>query len=148
MDIRLRPVRRSDLDAFYGHQCDVAAAAMAGFMPRSRVNFDVHWDHILAGEQFVVATVEVDGGVGGYVSTFPREGQREIAFWLDRAVWGRGIGRAAVAAFLTRHPERPLVATVLETNAASRAVLHRCGFHIVGRETDPDGVEEVVLRLD
>ncbi|MEH3040125.1 MAG: GNAT family N-acetyltransferase [Sphingomonas paucimobilis] len=148
MDIRLRPVRPDDLDAFYDHQCDVDAAAMAGFTPRSRADFDAHWGHILAGPAFVVATIEVDERVAGYVSTFPRDGRREIAFWLDRAVWNRGVGRAAVTAFLVQHPERPLLATVLDTNTASRTVLQRCGFRVVGRETDPDGVAEVVLRLD
>lgn len=148
MDLRLRPVRRSDLTAFYDHQCDVEAAAMAGFTPRSRAAFDAHWDQILVGPQFVVETIEVDDRVAGYVSTFPRDDRREIAFWLDRSVWHRGIGRAAVTAFLVQHPKRPLFATVVETNTASRTVLQRCGFHIIGRDTDPDGVAEVVLRRD
>ena len=121
---------------------------MAGFTPRSRTDFDAHWDRILAGPQFTVDTVEVDGLVAGYVSTFPSGSRREMAFWLDRAVWNRGVGRAAVAAFLKQHPDRPLFATVVETNAGSLAVLRHCGFQTMGRDIDADGVAEALLRLD
>lgn len=148
MPIRLRPVRPADLPLFFAHQCDAGAAAMAGFTPRSRIDFDAHWQRILDRPDCVVATVKVDGVPVGYVSTFMRDDRREIAFWFDRAVWNRGVGRAAVQAFLTEQRARPLFATVVATNAGSLAVLRACDFRIIGQETDPDGVAEVLLRLD
>jgi len=148
MDIRLRPTRGSDLPLFYDHQCDAGAAAMAGFTPRPRPAFDAHWDRILARPDCTVATVEVDGGPVGYVATFPRDDRREIAFWLDRSVWNRGVGRQAVSTFVARHRERPLFATVIPTNTASLALLRRCGFRLIGQETGPDAEPERLLRLD
>ncbi|WP_082458555.1 GNAT family N-acetyltransferase [Sphingomonas sp. Leaf10] len=144
MPVRLRPVRSEDLPVFFAHQCDPVAAAMAGFTPRDRVNFDAHWHRILADTDCIVATIEADDAPLGYVSTFLQDRRREIAFWIDRAAWNRGIARAAVSAFLAQHPERPVFATVLATNAGSRAVLHASGFRAIG-PVEPD---ELLLRLD
>ena len=147
MTVTLRPVRPGDLPIFFAHQCDVDAAAMAGFTPRARDAFDAHWGRILGGPAFVVRTVEVEGAVAGYVSAFPHQGRVEIAYWLGRDYWHRGIGQATVAAFLADHRERPLFASVIDTNAASQAILERCGFVVVGEETGDDGVCERTLRL-
>lgn len=148
MSVSLRPVRRGDLPLFFLHQCDAGAAAMAGFTPRPRAAFDTHWDGILTRPDCTVATVEVDDRPVGYVATFPRDGGREIAFWLDRSVWNRGVGRQAVATFVGQHAERPLFATVIPTNTASLALLRGCGFRVIGREGGPDAEPELLLRLD
>ncbi|WP_164516124.1 GNAT family N-acetyltransferase [Sphingomonas sp. 2R-10] len=144
----LRPARPDDLPVFFAHQCDAEAAAMAGFVPRARAAFDAHWGRIIAGPAFVVRTVVVDGAVAGYVSAFPNDGRSEIAYWLGRDFWHRGIGQAAVAAFLADHAARPLFASVIDTNAASQAILERCGFTVVGEESGDDGVCERTLRLE
>lgn len=147
MKVTLRPVRADDLPVFFVHQCDPDAAAMAGFTPRARDAFDAHWSRILGGPAFVVRTVEIEGAVAGYVSTFPTEGRTEIAYWLGREYWHRGIGRTAVAMFLAEQRERPLFASVIDTNGASQAILERCGFAVVGEEIGDDGICERTLRL-
>jgi RimJ/RimL family protein N-acetyltransferase len=86
----------------------------------------------------------VDGEVVGWIGCFG-ESQREVGYWYDRAVWGRGIATAALAAFLDDVTERPLFAHVAVTNVGSAKVLERCGFVEVERETTD--VEEIVYRL-
>ncbi|MGN5375238.1 GNAT family N-acetyltransferase [Sphingomonas hankookensis] len=148
MTVTLRSVRPDDLPVFFVHQSDPEAAAMAGFTPRARDAFDAHWSRIIAGPAFVVRTVEVAGAVAGYVSAFPREGRTEIAYWLGRDYWHRGIGRTAVAMFLVQQRERPLFASVIDTNGASQTILEHCGFTVVREEAGDDGVRERTLRLD
>lgn len=148
MPVCLRTVRPSDLPVFFEHQCDAEAADMVGFVPRIRPAFDDHWRKILATPDCIVRTIEADGEVAGYVSAFPRDGRSEIAYWLGRDHWGKGIGQDAVAAFLTLHRERPIFASVAIGNVASLAILRKCGFLFVAEETGPDGLREHMLRLD
>jgi RimJ/RimL family protein N-acetyltransferase len=148
MKIDLRAVRHSDLTAFFEHQRDAKAAVMAGFTPRSRAAFDDHWRRIIADPQTVVMTVEVDDAVAGYVSAFPQADRQEIAYWFGRAYWNRGIVQAAVAQFLILHRRRPIFGTIVRSNAASGAILRKCGFIPFGQDTAPDGEPEEVFRLD
>ncbi len=86
----------------------------------------------------------VDDEVVGWIGCFGDE-RREVGYWYDRAVWGRGIATAALAAFLDDVTERPLFAHVAVTNAGSARVLERGGFIEVDRETT--AIEEIVYRL-
>ncbi|MET1756112.1 GNAT family N-acetyltransferase [Novosphingobium sp. RD2P27] len=147
MQIRLRAVRLPDLPVFFEHQCDAEAADMAGFVPRARSAFDEHWCKIMSGPMFIVRTIEADGKVAGYVSAFPRDDRSEIAYWLGREYWGKGIGKAAVEAFLKLHLERPLFGAVSIKNLGSLAILRRCGFEFYAEETGADGFQEHILRL-
>lgn len=148
MQVRLRTVRPDDLPIFFEHQCDPAAAAMAGFTPRSRPAFDDHWRRIISEPMSIVSTVEADGDVAGYVSLFTRDARREIAYWLGREHWRRGIGRQAVSSFLALNPDRPVFGSVVTGNAASLAILRRNGFVRYTDEIGRDGVREQTLRLD
>jgi RimJ/RimL family protein N-acetyltransferase len=147
MQIRLRAVRLPDLKVFFEHQCDAEAADMAGVVPRVRSAFDEHWRKIIAAPMFIVRTIEADGKVAGYVSAFPRDDRSEIAYWLGREYWGKGIGKAAVEAFLKLHLERPLFGTVGIKNLGSLAILRRSGFEFYAEDTGPDGFREHILRL-
>jgi RimJ/RimL family protein N-acetyltransferase len=88
------------------------------------------------------------------VLSFPRDGVREVGYWLGRGFWGRGIATAALGEFLWIDTSRPLHGVVAEHNAVSRRVLEHHGFVLVGRqEPDPDLPPEIavpllVLRLD
>ena len=128
MNIRLREVEPGDLPLFFAHQQDAEAAAMAAFASRERAAFDQHWAKILADEANLNRTVLVDGHVAGNISSFTRDGLREVGYWIDRAHWGRGVASAALSAFLRLELTRPLYAGVAKHNAASLRVLEKCGF--------------------
>ena len=147
MQLRLREVRPPDLPIFFKHQCDAEAAEMAGYVLRARSAFDEHWRKIITGPMFIVRSIEADGKVAGYVSAFPRDDRSEIAYWLGREYWAKGIGKAAVKAFLKLHLERPLFGTVVSKNLGSLAILRGCGFEFHAEETGSDGFKEHILRL-
>jgi RimJ/RimL family protein N-acetyltransferase len=141
--VELREVEDADVAAFYRHQADPVASRLAGVPSRSREDHDAHWARIRADLAVVVRAVLVDGAVAGQVLSFPRDGVRELGYWLDRSQWGRGVAGTAVAAFLPLVPERPLYAVVTDPNVASRRVLERLGFTIVGVK----GPDALLLRL-
>lgn len=149
--VRLRTVAVSDLDAFFEHQCDPVALRVGRLTSRERLAFETHWVKILADPSTIVRTVECGGVVVGYVSSFVREGKREIAYWYGREHWGKGIATAALRAFLAEVHDRPLFARVVIDHAASRRVLEKVGFcveaHEVTVERSGDKTEELLLRL-
>jgi RimJ/RimL family protein N-acetyltransferase len=90
--------------------------------------------------------------VAGNIVCFPREGKREVGYWLGQAYWGRGIATAALAALLREVTERPLYARVARTNVGSIRVLEKCGFTTIGSETHADEatgeeIDEALLEL-
>ena len=69
-----------------------------------------------------------------------------------RRRWGRGHATAALAALLRELPQRPVHARAAKDNAASLAVLRKCGFVVVGEDSGyANGrgaeVEEWLLEL-
>ncbi|MBV9110387.1 MAG: GNAT family N-acetyltransferase [Gemmatimonadetes bacterium] len=150
--IRLRPVAASDLDTFFEHQCDPIALRVGMLTSRGRPEFDDHWARILADPLGIIRAVESEGAVAGYVSSFVRDGLREVAYWYGREHWGKGIATAALRELLAEVHERPLFARVIVDHAASRRVLEKVGFLIQAREStvesSGDEVEEFLLRLD
>jgi RimJ/RimL family protein N-acetyltransferase len=154
MDVRLREVRDADVAVFYEYQADPVASVLAAVPSRDRAAHAAHWARIRADPQVVIRAVVVDGAVAGQVLSFPRDGVRELGYWLGREFWGRGVAGTAVAAFLPVVTERPLYAVVAEHNAASRRLLERLGFVAVGRREPVPGpgggapVVPLVLRLD
>jgi RimJ/RimL family protein N-acetyltransferase len=150
--IRLRPVAASDLDTFFEHQRDPVALRVGTLTSRDRAAFDAHWARILADPLGILRTVESGGAVVGYVTSFVREGMREVAYWYGREHWGNGIATAALRELLAEVQERPLFARVTVNHAASRRVLEKAGFFIEAREStveaSGDEIEEFLLRLD
>jgi RimJ/RimL family protein N-acetyltransferase len=150
--MRLRPVAASDLDTFFEHQRDPVALRAGALTSRERPEFDTHWARILADPLGILRTVECEGAVAGYVTSFVREGLREVAYWYGREHWGKGIATAALRELLGELHERPLFARVSVDHTASRRVLEKVGFRIEAREstveTSGEEVEEFLLRLD
>lgn len=154
--VTLRPVVPEDLPFFLAHQRDELAFDMVAFVPRERnqeEHFYAHWGKILDNHHVFVRTVLYEGQVVGYVTIFDRENQREVAYWIDRLYWGRGVATAALTLLLAEVEERPLYAGVAKTNTRSLRVLQRCGFVITGdvREFARGRGEEVdtwLLQLD
>jgi RimJ/RimL family protein N-acetyltransferase len=144
--VTLRPVEDDDLTAFFANQADSASIDMAGVPARDPDAFAAHWARLRSDPQIVLRTITVDGAVAGNVGCWPREGEQHLGYWLGQPFWGRGVMSTAVAAFLAEYSDRPLVARVLPTNAASLRVLAKCGFVVTG--TVQEDVEVVTLRLD
>ena len=126
--ISLREVRDADLPSLFEHQRDPESVRMADFPARDHEAFLAHWARIRADGVNLQRTIEVDGQVAGTVLSFPRDGVREVGYWIDRALWGRGIATRALAAFLEVERTRPLYAGVAKHNAGSVRVLEKCGF--------------------
>jgi RimJ/RimL family protein N-acetyltransferase len=140
----IRETTLDDLPILFEHQRDPIASEMAVFEPRDWDAFVAHEAKIRADPTLIRRTVVVDDEVVGSIGCFGDE-QREVGYWYDRAVWGKGIATAALAAFLDQVTERPLFAHVAVSNIGSAKVLERCGFVEVHRETT--GIEEIVYRL-
>lgn len=139
----LREVRDADLPILYEHQRDPESFRMADFPSREHDAFMAHWAKIRADPVNLIRTIEVDGQVAGSVSSFVRDGVREVGYWIDRALWGRGIATRALAAFLEVDRTRPLYAGLARHNTGSRRVLEKCGFRF-DHETESD----LILVLD
>jgi RimJ/RimL family protein N-acetyltransferase len=154
VDVLLREVEPGDVAVFYEQQADADASRLAAVASRDRTAHAAHWAKIMADPEVVIRTIVVEGAVAGQVLSFPREGVREVGYWLGRQYWGRGLASAALAEFLSVDRQRPLHGVVAEHNVASRRVLERSGFVLVGREEpNPDlppdlAVPLLVLRLD
>jgi RimJ/RimL family protein N-acetyltransferase len=147
--VLLRDVEPRDLPLFFEHQRDPVAVALVVFRSRERGEFDAHWAKILANETALTKTIVADGQVAGHIASFLRDGEREIGYWIDRALWGRGIASEAVAAFLRLEQRRPLCAGVAPHNVASMRVLEKCGFRLSQSSQEPEAAAEshIILTL-
>ena len=68
--------------------------------PDDREAFDAWLARMRANPTVIQKMIWVDGSLVGSISTFEMEGEREVSYWVDRAVWGRGIASRALAAML------------------------------------------------
>lgn len=136
--VTLRPVRPEDLLIFFEQMRDPLAVRMAAFTPQDpndRASFDAHWARILADPQVTMRAVGLGDRVVGNVCSFDDAELRkpEVAYWIDRAYWGRGLATAALTALLREVRARPIYARVAADNVGSRRVLEKAGFVEVSR---------------
>ncbi len=103
--------------------------------PDDRAAFDTRWRRHLADPDIRMRAVEADSGFAGTVAAFTLDGDREVTYWIRRALWGRGIATAALMLLVAAEPTRPLHARVAEANRGSLRVLERAGFVRTGSET-------------
>ena len=143
----LREVVEADLPAFYEHQRDPEAAAMAAFPPRERDAFMAHWAKTLANDSALTWTVVSDGEVAGNIGCWEADGRRLVGYWIGREFWGRGLATQALSELMGVVQARPLYAHVVKSNVASIRVLEKCGFVTVSGHTGDDGVEELTFEL-
>jgi RimJ/RimL family protein N-acetyltransferase len=150
-EVLLRDIEPDDLPIFFEHQRDPVAVAMVVFRSRDKAEFNAHWAKILADDVSLKKTIVADGQVAGHIASFMRDGEREIGYWIERTLWGRGIGSAALAAFLCLEQRRPLYAGVAPHNIASIRVLQKCGFTLcqsaIDQEPEPAGESHIIFRL-
>jgi RimJ/RimL family protein N-acetyltransferase len=135
-DVVLRDVTDEDLPIFFEHQGDPDANQLAAFPARDRDAFMAHWTKILGDETVVKKAILFEGRVAGNVVSWEQSGEREIGYWVGRSYWGKGIATAALSEFLGHEATRPLFAHVAKHNAASIRVLEKCGFTLVGEDTE------------
>jgi len=141
----LRDVRANDLDAFFEHQREPEATAMAIFPARDREAFDAHWRRILADDTLIKKTIVHGDQVAGNVLSWQQDGQQLVGYWVGRAFWGRGLATRALQELVTELTTRPLHAWVATSNVGSIRVLEKCGFVQVGSRTTD--VEELLFEL-
>ena len=145
MTVALREVTKEDLSIFFEHQIDAEATRMAAFPSRDRDAFMAHWARIMSNKTGILNTILADDTVAGNVVYSEAAGEPNIAYWLGKTHWGKGIASAALAQFLTKIEARPVYAHVAKHNFASIRVLQKCGFQLA-REDMCDG-EELVMEL-
>lgn len=121
--------------------------------PANRAAFDAQWARILADPSITVRTIAVDDQIAGHIVRHHAWGEPEISYWLGRSFWGHGYATAALRAFVATMSARPLFARVAHDNVASRRVLEKAGFAVIGRDTGYANaraaeIEELILRLD
>jgi len=157
MQCVLREVRDEDLATLFEQWADPVAAHMAAFTAADHMDpdaFERRWSRLRADPTLITRAIVVDGEVVGTIGSWGDPDEREITYWIGRSYWGRGIATAALAVFLaTVESTRPLRARVAHDNVASRRVLEKCGFRVVGTERGFAGarsaeIDEFVLRLD
>ena len=150
----LRDVVASDLPIFFENQRHPDSNRMAAVAARDREEFFAHWDKVLAGETNKTQTVLVDGRVAGNVVSWDGDGERLVGYWIGAEFWGRGVATRALDKYLAFDTHRPLHARVAKHNVASRRVLEKCGFTVIGEDTLPpdvtggETIEEYLLSLD
>ena len=106
----------------------------------------------MADQTVILKAILFEGQVAGNIVSWEVLGEREVGYWIGKEFWGKGIATESLRQFLGVVKTRPLFAHVARHNAASRRVLEKCRFNLVGEDsyTNPAGVkvEEFVLRLD
>jgi haloacetate dehalogenase len=138
MSVVLRPLVDDDEEPLFEMMRDPESVRMAAFTaadPSDRAAFARYFMRIRSDLSNRTVAVEVDGRLAGWAAAFTSEGDREVTYWIDRPLWGRGIAGRALALLLDEERIRPLHAQVAAANAASRAVLRRAGFVEIGRST-------------
>jgi RimJ/RimL family protein N-acetyltransferase len=143
--LRLRPFRPSDAETVVAALNDWAVAQwlIVPLHPYGRGDFEgyaevVRHDH--EGEfptLFAIGFRGSDELAGSMAVTSNPDGMGEFGYWLARAHWGRGLASEAATAVIMaakRNPAiRRLVATTDPENEASRRVLAKAGFTLVGQ---------------
>jgi RimJ/RimL family protein N-acetyltransferase len=149
----IRDAAEADIPIFFEYQRDPESMDMAKMPARDEEAFTAHWQKILADDETTKKTILFDGEVAGNVLIFERGGKRLVGYWIGREFWGKGLATRALAELLAEETTRPLHAYVATSNPGSMRVLEKCGFTLVGRETEFDErlgeeIEEALYILE
>lgn len=146
--VRLRLPIAEDIPLFYAQQTDPIACDLAAYPPREWERFDHNWRNSIEDPAVISRTILVNDVVAGHLISWSDGESRLFGYWLERALWGRGIMTSALAQFLPLVESRPLHAIVAKHNPASARLLLRAGFAETQRVIADDGVPEIHFRLD
>jgi RimJ/RimL family protein N-acetyltransferase len=156
-EIALRPVVDDDLDTLFRMMQDPESVRMAAFTPEDptdRARFDAQMARIRTNPTGTYRVITCDGAIAGSIGSWVMDGDIEITYWLDRALWGRGIASRALTLFLQHVlTERPVHARAASDNTGSLQVLRKAGFQPQGTDIGyanarATEIEETILRLD
>ena len=156
MHVSLRPLVDADLDAIYEQMKDPESVWMAAFTaedPADRLAFLAHMSRVREDPSAMKHVIEAEGTFAGTIGSFKIDDRTEVTYWIDRALWGRGIASAALQSLLSITTERPVFARAASDNAASLRVLEKAGFRRIGVDRGfargrGEEIEETILRLD
>ncbi len=154
-NIVLREIFPDDLEIFFEHQKDPDAALMAAFTaddPEDKEAFHSRWRRIMNNDAIIKCSIIYEDKIAGHMMKFEQFGNNEITYWIGREHWGKGIASRALKGFLEIVNERPLYARAAKDNLASRRVLEKCGFVLIGVEKGfanvrGEEIEEVLMKL-
>jgi RimJ/RimL family protein N-acetyltransferase len=149
----LRDVVEADLPILFEHQRDAEANRKALLPSRNWDEFTAHWQKIFAADDVTNKTVLFEGQVAGNVMIFNKDGMLLVGYRFGREFWGKGLATKALTELLTEFTARPLHAYVATSNLGSVRVLEKCGFTLVGVETEFDEamgeeIEEALYVLE
>jgi RimJ/RimL family protein N-acetyltransferase len=155
MKVLLRPVEDRDLEAIYRQMTDPASIRMAAFTPEQTDRRAVleRISRLRADTSVSYRVIDVDGAAAGTIGSFRIDDQPEVTYWVDRALWGKGVASAALQILLSETAERPLYARAASDNLGSLRVLEKAGFRRIGVDRGfaagrGEEIEETILRLD
>jgi RimJ/RimL family protein N-acetyltransferase len=156
MNVSLRPLEDSDLDALFLQWTDPESVRMAAFTAENQTDrgaFLNRMSRLRADTSVVHRVIDVDGTPAGTIGSFRIGDQLEVTYWIDRAQWGKGIATAALQILLADTAERPVYARAASDNVGSLRVLEKAGFRRVGVDRGfaagrGEEIEETILRLD
>ncbi len=154
--VALRPMQESDLDTLFDQMRDPESVRMAAFTPDDPDNrpwFNGHMAKIAASPEITQRVITCNDEIVGSIGCFVLDGKTQITYWIDRAMWGRGIASRALDMLLDGIERRPIYAGAATDNAGSLRVLEKAGFRVIGTEVSfasarGTEIEETLLRLD
>lgn len=129
--MRIRDLRKDDLDAIFEMQRNPESRWMAAFSskdPDDRQAFLSHMSKIAADNEVIYKVVESENQVAGIVGKWVSESGPELMYWIDARFKGMGLATSAVKEFLLLFTGRPIYAHTAGDNLASQAVLRNSGF--------------------
>jgi RimJ/RimL family protein N-acetyltransferase len=154
MELVLRDTVDDDFAELFALHRDAASSHMAAFRTADADAgaLAMRWKAGVASGDVTQKVIVADGVVAGYVASFLRDGKPQVAYWIRRSQWGRGLATFALAGLLREVTTRPLYASAVADNVASLRVLAKNGFvatHTEKAFATARGVEvdEVSLEL-
>jgi RimJ/RimL family protein N-acetyltransferase len=156
MNVSLRPLEDSDLDAIFQQVTDPESIRMAAFTAEDQTDhraFLNRMSRIRADPNASNRVIDVDGAIAGTIASFRIDDQLEVTYWVDRSQWGKGIASAALQILLGETADRPVYGRAASDNVGSLRVLEKAGFRRVGVDRGfaagrGEEIEETILRLD
>ena len=115
--VRLRGVDDHDLGVFFDDQTDPEATEMTVFPLAARISSRPTGQGPAPTPPRSSARSWRTAVVAGYIASWEQDGQRLLAYWIGRDLWGRGIATQALAQFTRQVTARPLHAHVACTTA-------------------------------